>query len=456
MKINKRLVLFFIGIIAFSSIKAQLLVDGEFRTRFQAMHGWKTPAKANTDAIFGFDQRTRINLDYKSDNFRTRFSLQDARIFGSEDITNSTGIIGSSNALGIYEAWAEVNIGNNSRVRVGRQEWNYNDMRIFCYRNWWTTGMSYDGVLYQFSKNGNSIDIGISYNADGEKNGSISTNEYSDRIKTINFLNLNKKLNDNSYVALMFSMAGKQDTSITSNPLLVKGTHAFIFVLNHGKKSHDGLTAKLSAYYQHGTDLSRKISNSDLHKNVSAYLFDAQVGFRMINKKLEFTIGSEIISGNDGQNTNIDYIDTQHSFDLLYSSRFPYYAGNLNHYTIFTSSKSGTNGGGFADPYFKMLITPKNGRIVSLSVFMPRLTTNVINSSTGLPYENSALGTYIDLCYTHKFSEYVEFRIGGSYAVITDTKAMLVFGSIPNLGQNYYGYTALTVKPNFYDSSKKE
>lgn len=441
-------------------MNAQLLVDGEYRSRFQTLHGWGMPVKENTDALFGFDQRTRINLDFKSEKFSTRFTLQDARVWGSEDIWNATGIVGKSNGLDIYEAWVDVNLGGNSSLKIGRQEWNYDDMRILSYRNWWTTGHSYDGILYQMHNKdaGLFVDFGLSYNADGENNASISTNVYPDRMKTTDFINIKKTFNENTYASLMLSIAGKQDVTMSTAPLLVKGTQGINFSLNEGKKATSGITANFSGYYQHGTDMAR--ASTGKRKQVSAYLVSGQVGYRGNDSKFEILLGAELLSGNDAKNTDQAYMDVQHSFDLLYSARFPYYGGNITWFVVPTSGTKGTKGGGLLDPYLKINLMPKKGRVINFSAWMPMLATNVMKGTdtNGDPiyYDDKGLGYAFDLGYTHKFAPNVIFKIGGSYAIASDTKNHMTFGNNPatgdlfNLGQNYFVYTMLVIKPTFF------
>ena len=460
MKITKKILMFLLIIITFPSVQAQLIVDGEFRSRLQTLHGWKKPVKTNTDAILAFDQRTRIKFDYKSEKINARFTLQDARVWGADDIYNSTAIIANTGSLGVYEAWAEVKIADFSSLRIGRQEWNYDDMRILCWRNLWTTGLSYDGILYKIHNKNKDllIDLGLSYNSDGAINGDVKTNSYPDRLKTLNFLNIKKKFNENTSLALMFAFTGKQDTSKAGDPLLVKGTHGLFFFFNHGKKPTDGFTSKISAYYQHGTDMSR-IADGSAYKKVSAYLFDVQAGFRTMNKKLEITVGSELISGNDAKNTELDYKNVQHSFDLLYSGRFPYYGGNINYFINGTSGIFGTKGGGLLDPYLKIDFSPAKGKKISLTLWQPMLATNVAYTDyeSNTAYYEKPLGTNIDLSYTHKFSKFVIFKILGSYAIVSDTKNHMVYGysnssdgSLNELGNNYSIFTMLIIKPSFY------
>ncbi|MEA3451397.1 MAG: hypothetical protein U9Q83_05780, partial [Bacteroidota bacterium] len=116
----KKLFVLLIVLIAFSSVNAQLLIDSEFRSTFQALHGWKKPVLANTDALLNVNQRSRIIFNYNSDKVKTRFTIQDTRIWGSGDLYNSTGVVTNTNSLGVHEAWAEIVTGKSSSLRIGR------------------------------------------------------------------------------------------------------------------------------------------------------------------------------------------------------------------------------------------------------------------------------------------------------------------------------------------------
>jgi hypothetical protein len=470
MKLNKLTISTLLILFTFS-INAQLIIDGQFRTRFKALHGYKTPVKPETDASYSFDQRSRISFNYTNDKYSTKFTLQDARVWGSDDIINSTGVEGNSYSFGIYEAWFDLKIKNNNRLRVGRQEWNYNDMRILSWRNWWSSGLSYDGLLYMMHNKdaGLFLDIGLSYNNDGSINGGPGE-WYQDpyRLRTMNFINLEKKFNDKLSTALMFSLSGKQDTATgRTNNLIATGTHGIYLNYNLGKKSTNGLFGKFSAYYQHGSDMAR-ISDNSTYKNISAYLINAELGYRTMDKKLEISAGIEMLSGSDAVDTTESYNNIQHSFNLQNSARFPYYGGNINQFLISDHSKVGTKGGGLIDPYFKINYKPTKKSTVCLSIWVPSLATNVYkeNDDNGNPlYYDKKLGTNIDLHIIYKFNKEIIWKSGISYAAISDTKNHMIFGydssasdpkTLYETASNYLIWTMLIIKPKFFDNSEKK
>lgn len=463
-------------IISLISIKAfsQFSVDGEFRTRFNIQHGFKTPALNEDAANFFLDQRSRISATYNGEKYSTKLTLQDAKLWGSNDMHNKTGSLGNSYSLGAYEAWVDVKLNPNFNLKIGRQEWNYNDKRILASRNIWTSGLTYDGLLLIYSNPDKQLvaDLGLSYNNDGPINGMETNNEawVPERLKTMNFLNIQKGLSDKLTASIMLSLSGKVDTA--NNALLGTGTHGLFLVYNKGQKAGVGLFGTLSGYYQQGSDLVRDSESN--YRKISAYLIAGEIGFRTLENKLEVSAGAELISGKDYTNTDADYNSTRHSFDMLYGGRFPYYGGNMNHFLIQDSYLTGTKGGGYANPYVKLIFKPNSKSIFSLEYFMPYLTTPVtahvsIDPATNKPsgmetdtdgntvYWEGNLGNYLDLGWSYKFNKEISLETGLSYAMISDIKNQMVFGykdaatkELHESNQNFYFWVMLTFKPKFF------
>jgi hypothetical protein len=455
-----------------NTLNGQLRIDGEFRTRINVDHGYKVPVKSEADIVSSADQRSRIILNYDSEKYSTRFTIQDARVWGNDDMYNPTGIEGNSYALGVYEAWVNLKIRNNQSLRIGRQVWNYDDMRILSHRNWWTSGLSYDGLLYriQMPDKGWSLDLGFSYNNDGTKTGAVNNSTWTgEKVKTMNFVHINKTFNSKFSGSLIFTLSGKED--ITNGNIMGTGTHGLNFGYNTGKGSADGWYGTFSSYYQHGTDVKKGTDGQ--YKDISAYLLTAETGLRTLSGKLTVGAGMELISGHDYSDTDEDYINTRHSFDLQYSGRFPFYGGNMNHFLIQDSYKTGTKGGGYFDPYLTLTYKASPKTIWNADVYFPSLTSDVlahthIDSESGKPagtevdengepvYWSGSLGTYIDLGMTHKFSKEVIFKTGLSMGMVSDIKNQMVYGyqdiankKLHDMGTNYYGWMMLVVKPGF-------
>lgn len=460
-----------------TSMFAQFTVDGSFRTRFQMLHGYKSPVKAETPATFGADQQSRLIFNYKTDKLATKLTIQDARVWGSDDIYNATGTQQNIYGLAVYEAWAQVKVGEKGQLRVGRQEWKYNGSRLISHRGWWTTGQSYDGLLYMIhdKESGLFIDLGLSYNNDMNYGKGSYVDAYADRLKTMNFLNVKKAFNSKFNATFNFVFSGKQDQTIDgttgnmtkSDILYMKATEGIMLNYNMGKKGEDGVFGTLSAYFQHGTNAN----SGGGHSAVSANMIAFEVGYRTMEKKLEISAGVEMLSGHDQGNTDSTYNTVNHTFDLLYGGRHPYYGGNMDYFTMPAHMKNG----GLMDPYFKVKYKLSDKGMINFALWMPMLGTNVkstradLTTGDAIMYDKG-LGQNIDLSYVHKFSKEVKLVVGMSYYMMSDTfkemKGHIAYdgnneliedadGVSDHSGQQYFMYTMLIIKPKFFNSAKK-
>ena len=74
---------------------------------------------------------------------------------------------------------------------------------------------------------------------------------------------------------------------------------------------------------------------------------NVELGYRMMEKKLEISAGMDMLSGHDSQKaseTNDDgtlkdstYANTNHTFDLLNGGRHLYYGGHLDYFITRTT-----------------------------------------------------------------------------------------------------------------------
>lgn len=475
MNLIKQLTISALLILGFLTSNAQLSINGEFRSRGIADHGYFDPALKNTDADFYFDQRTRLNFNYKTEKYTAYISFQDARMWGGDDQASPAGSWGNTATLGIYQAWVDLKLNPNSNIKVGRQVWSYDNMRLLGHRNWITPGLSYDGILYQYKRNSWKFDLGFSYNNDGTPQVLLDNSEWDAvKYKSVNFLRINKQITKRTSLSYISMLTAKTDTSSNNN--LATATHGFVLNHNRGKKAEGGFLGTLEAYYQHGTDIKK--GSNGLYKGISSWMVVAEAGYRSSNKKMRILVGAELISGHDYSNNDIDYKNTRHSFDLMYSARFIYYGGHMNNFIVQDSYKRGTKGGGYFDPYVKFKYAFNKKNIIELNAYFPQLVTDVrahtsidpvtqkpkgaeVDESGNPVYWNGSMGQFIDFAYTHKFSKEVILRAGASYGQISDIKNQMVFGykdptnkTLYETGTNYFGWVMLIVKPNFYSSKK--
>ena len=124
--------------------KSEFKVDASLRVRGEAVNGYKKLPTENTEPNYTIDQQTRLNFAYKNNKMKFYISLQDARTWGQGNIRAGSGNFGDSASISAYQAWASLNLGANSNLKLGRQALKVDDQRLVCARGWSNNGLSYD------------------------------------------------------------------------------------------------------------------------------------------------------------------------------------------------------------------------------------------------------------------------------------------------------------------------
>ena len=81
----------------------------------------------------------------------TRFSLQDAFVFGQNNYSSDTI---TKNTINIYEVWVKYNFMKSFSIQAGRVELTYDDHRMITNCNWPMTGATHELVLLQWNISG--------------------------------------------------------------------------------------------------------------------------------------------------------------------------------------------------------------------------------------------------------------------------------------------------------------
>ncbi len=160
---NFRLIIIIILFVLVSDINAQS-ITAEIRPRAEYRNGYKKLRTDSTSPAYLISQRSRISFQFQKNKFEMAISLQDVRVWGDEENISATGVFGNNASIDLNEAWIKIKFLNNSSIKIGRQYFNYDDSRLISNRNWNQHSLSYDAILYQFTKSNFSLDLGFSYN----------------------------------------------------------------------------------------------------------------------------------------------------------------------------------------------------------------------------------------------------------------------------------------------------
>lgn len=413
----KNLIALLVIVTTFSGfgVKAQLTITVEYRPRAEIFSGYGQLNADSLVASYLVSQRTRLGVYYQKDWLKTGLSLQDVRLWGNDDLYTSTGMFGSEATVGVNEAWVQLSFLGNSSIKIGRQLFNYDDYRLLSIRNWNQRGISYDALLYQFKKDKWDIDLALSYNSEINN---VYFNYYpSGKMKTLNFLRVQREFNPNlsgSVIALGSGFTKNND----SETIYMKGSYGtrFQYIKND-------VTSWATIYYQNGKSKNGRDANA-WNFNVKG---DYKIG--------DFTIGAgaSFISGEKAD----DEKDNQ--FDLLYGVRHAVY-GYMDY---FNNLPKATANGGLNNIFLttKYAISPKT--TLSLDYHYFALNQQVEDL-------DMYLGSEFDLGFAIRFNP--EVNLTGGYSVMLPGSTMEIIQGYGEGNSSFssWAYVMLTVKPTLF------
>jgi hypothetical protein len=448
--------LFVLGLSLITScVFGQLEINAELRPRAEVRHGYKTILAENTDAAALISQRTRFNLYYTHPKFKIGLSFQDVRLWGDEQVYNNTGVYGDNASLDMNEGWIEILAGKSNALKIGRQYWVYEDERILARRNWNQHSIKYDGLLYKFELKMIKIHVGLSLNNNSD---SYFGNDYTiyniiyvfdsvtqsiitlkeatsdNRIKTQNFLYINKKINDKLNFSFQAFATGFQKKGSAST-VYIKGTYGLYAYYKPGKFS-----LKANGFYQNGTNVKGK--------KVSAYFLNVKGELKL--DPFAVSVGCDYHSGQDAKKENNDYQNKDHFFDLFYGGRHQYYG----YMDLFDNLSKSAASGGLVDIFAGLKYKITNNSTVALDYHYFSTQSNVSDPYNANAFLNKSLGSEFDL--TFDVAIIPEIVITGGFSTMLPTTSMEKLQGFENggTGMAYWGWCMITAKPTLFKSEK--
>src|SRR6478752_100652 len=94
-----------------TSLKSQLSLTGQLRTRTEIRDGTGNLVLQGAPKAAFTSQRTRLNFGYKWDKLSVGISVQDIRVWGQDA---STITANDGNRLMLHEAWADLVLANKA------------------------------------------------------------------------------------------------------------------------------------------------------------------------------------------------------------------------------------------------------------------------------------------------------------------------------------------------------
>lgn len=404
-------------IILFSKdLSAQFTISAEYRPRFEVRDGYKQLQEKGSIPTILISQRTRLSFCYKDENLFIKFTPQDVRIWGDEQLASSTGVFGDASSLDMFEAFAEIKLAKAWKISIGRQQLVYDNERLLGKRNWNQNGIAYDAILLKYHGKLWNLDIGSTWNT---LNENLTENLYlPTRIKTMNFLWVNRSFNKKLTFSFMHMATGVTETDST-NKLQFRQTSGIYGSLKKGK-----LNSIANFYYQYGKNINGK--------NISAFLFDIDISYQTAS--LKPGIGISYLSGNNEIGGETDKL-----FDVFYGLRHRLF-GEMDYFTNFPKD---TKEGGLNDMYIYLHYDFSNKINLNNTFHYFRLAQTNQNTPQAkeLGYEN-------DLIFNYSFYDWGSLRIGYIFFLPDDN--LKVLKGINDNKFSQFIYAQLTLKPELF------
>jgi len=405
------LIALLLGVIA----KAQQFdINADLRARFENRNGYGTLKPDAERAASFISQRTRLIFNYSFKNLKLVVSPQNVRTWG-DVLTNSKDDIGSS----FHEAFGEITMNEKFAFKVGRQEINYDDARIFGNVDWLTQARSHDAFLIKFNPNTkNQLHFGFALNANKETN--FYENYTVPQYKSLQYLWYHTDLKKLGLSVLVLNN-GMPYIVGTEEKVDYSQTLGSRLVFKNGNLNIDG-----AAYLQTGKLSDKSVNANYLSANIS-YKFSAT---------LNAASGFERLSGKDQNDTSTDV----KSFNPLYGTNHKF-----NGYMDYFYVGNHTNSVGLTDVY-ATLNYDKNK-------FSAKLTPHYFASAATIykagEKQNSYLGTELDFTLAYKMYDYVTIDAGFSQMFATTSMEVLKGGN-KNAGNNW-AFISIKINPNLFN-----
>jgi hypothetical protein len=272
---------------------AQFTLDGQILQRAEFRQGFARLMEEEEEVAAFIAHRARLQAKYTTENFTFYMSIQDVRTWG-----NTPQVKATDNFLSVHEAWAETHLGSHWKLKLGRQELNYDNFRFLGNLDWALQGRAHDFALLKYEKEDMKFHAGGGYNQDQQVlTGNLFTipNQY----KTAQMARYENKFG-NLHLSLLFWNDGRQWVARDANAAIIdKGTRYRSTIGVPTLRYQKGRNS-ISGFYYHqlGKDVvGNKLGGFDASAQYTReILLDEEKG-----KKIRLLGGFEVISGNSSQ-----------------------------------------------------------------------------------------------------------------------------------------------------------
>ena len=401
-------------------------VSADLRARAEYRHGFQSPVTASQRSALFIDQRARLVFNYSQEKFIVKLSLQDIRVWG-----NQPQLVRNDGALtALHEGWGQVFFTDAFSLKVGRQEINLDDQRIFGAVDWQMAARAHDAAMLKYKADDLEVQAAFAYNQDGVQNTSTFYT-VANNYKAMQYLWVHHDFKPFN-ASFLFLNNGKQGGTPDDYRTYYSQTVGPRLGFANGK-----IRSFLTYYGQFGRE-------ADAVTDVSAHYLAFDLSYK-VNSQWTITPGFEYLSGNnqdEADNVNqafTPFYGTNHKFNGLMDY---FYVGN--HFSSV----------GLTDIY-TMLDFRQNRFSGSFRLHYFRAPGKVVDPVDLVQEMDRYLGIESDLVLQYRFSDQVTFDAGYSRMFPTDTM-IRVKGSGSSSEPQHWAWLMVSFKPVFYKTPEKQ
>ena len=409
--------------LSFTAAYGQTTLDAEFRPRMEYRQGFRKPLADSVNPAFVTLQRTRLNADYKGKVLNARLSLQDARIWGNNDLKTN------SSKVEINEAWFEYLVSSGLSLQMGRQTLKYDDQRILASPNWSNTGLSHDVLVLKYNSSFITAHAGFAYNNTKDTLLNVSY-AYTPKqnYKTLGYVWLSKPI----YTGLTLTGIGiSEGFENKTNPKNIYPRVTYGGNLMYANDS-SAFAGTITGYRQFGKDPNK--ADGKGYANLDAFFFAIKASYKFLEKHT-ITYGTDFYSGSS---TDINPSKSK-TFNRLYGATHSY-NGSMEYFSTLPTQ-------GLLDYYgsFNEKIDSKFSVDVAVHSFY--FNKNFIYKKQTL---HKSLGQELDITVNYAISK--EISIQGGYSMYFNSATTTAYYKMRDVDtySNKWAFLMFTIKPQLY------
>lgn len=384
--------------------KPSFTIGGEYRPRVEVRNDPTTRylgKDPHTNVVFSHRARLKGGVEWKG--FGVTLTPQDVRQWGSELSTLAV----TSPVMEMHEAYAQY-ATTNVLVRIGRQEFSFDDERLIGAVGWAQQGRAFDGARVGWRATDGSADADLFGAVLELKTKPLTPAPPAPNPATDKFL-----------VGAHGRYAPIKGLTVSGLGVMEKGMRTGFDRYTFGPRvlfNKSNIVADAAAYYQLGTITPAPKAEKDLQ----AWMAGLRLGYDD-PKLFGVLAGIDMLSGDNAVGDK-----KVRSFDTLYATGHKWY-GTMDYFTVFVpdATKNHTAGLGLNDA----VVTLKYAGVNKLKL---QVDQHFFGTNQETPSKTSHLGAETDLTVDYGINQYV--KISGGYSLFSFGDAMSVIKPVIKSG----------------------